>query len=152
MLFGYLGKLRKQVKPKDIDRWLNNLKGWAQVDSLCQSNFTAKDLLDNWNNWKRFLIKLSKDKNINKRRASLVFLTKPVRDSNDRRLAKLALKNINKLKAEKEILITKAISWLLRDMIKNHRKKVESYLKENSKTLPKIAVRETKKKLLTGRK
>ena len=82
----------------------------------------------------------------------MVFLTKPVRDSSDKRFARLSLEVINRVKKEKEILITKAISWLLRDLIKNHRQSVGKYLRNNLESLPKIAVRETRNKLVTGRK
>ncbi len=75
MFLGYLSKLRKQIDIKSLDNWLGCLSGWAEVDSTCQSNFTEKELLENWNEWREFLIDLSKDKNINKRRASLVLLT-----------------------------------------------------------------------------
>jgi 3-methyladenine DNA glycosylase AlkD len=64
----------------------------------------------------------------------------------------MAIENIDRLKAEKEILITKAISWLLRSMVKHHRKLVEDYISEYNDTLPRIAVRETQVKLSTGRK
>jgi hypothetical protein len=37
-------------------------------------------------------------------------------------------------------------------MIKRYRKKVEAYIRDNSETLPKIAVRETIIKLKTGLK
>jgi len=152
MLLGYLPKLRKQVPPQLIDEWLNHLRGWCQVDSLCQSNFSANDLLLNWPQWKNLLIKLSKDDNINKRRASLVLLVKPVRNSQDSRFIKIAFQNIDRLKTENNILITKAISWLLREMIKKHRDLVKEYLEKNLNQLPKVAIRETKNKLLTGRK
>jgi 3-methyladenine DNA glycosylase AlkD len=56
------------------------------------------------------------------------------------------------LKGEKEIIITRAISWVLRSMVKHHRKALENYLKKNEKTLPAVAVRETKIKLDTGTK
>jgi 3-methyladenine DNA glycosylase AlkD len=75
-----------------------------------------------------------------------------VRDSEDTSLANLAFVNIDKLKKEREILVTKAVSWLLRALVKHHRRKVETYLKENQNALPKIALRETRTKLLTGRK
>ena len=94
----------------------------------------------------------SMDKNIHKRRASLVLLTFPVRKSQDKRLSDLAFTNIEKLKNENDILITKAISWLLRSLIANHRKEVEIYIDKNINSLPKIAIRETKRKLTTGRK
>ncbi|MDP2951009.1 MAG: DNA alkylation repair protein, partial [bacterium] len=64
----------------------------------------------------------------------------------------LAFENIEKLKPEKDILITKAISWLLRNLIKYHKKEVADYLKKNKNSLPKIAVRETEKKIKTGKK
>jgi 3-methyladenine DNA glycosylase AlkD len=145
-------KLRKNVEPKHFDAWLNRAQGWAEVDSICQSKFTAEELLSNWKEWKNLLTRLASDDNIHKKRASLVLLTKPVRDSEDTRLANLAFMNVDKLKKEREILVTKAVSWLLRDLIKHDRQRVETYVKENEDTLPKIAVRETKTKLLTGRK
>lgn len=152
MLLGYLPKLRKQLDPKLLDNWINYLEGWAEIDSTCQSIFTADELLSNWNRWKEFLRNLANSQNINKKRASLVLLTGPVRNSEDKRLTNLAFKNIEKLKIEKHILITKAISWLLRDLIKYHRDRVEIYLNENLESLPKIAVRETSNKIRTGKK
>lgn len=145
-------KLRKTVEPHLLDTWLNSAEGWAEVDSICQSDFSAEELLASWDKWKALLIRLASDNNVHKRRASLVLLTKPVRESEDSRLADLAFMNIEKLKHDKSILITKAISWLLRALTKNHRQRVEAYLDENKEDLPKIALRETKKKLLTGTK
>jgi 3-methyladenine DNA glycosylase AlkD len=77
-------------------------------------------------------------------------LTKPLRQSDDPRLADMALMNVEKLKSEKSILITKAVSWVLRSMIKHHRTEVERYVEMNVDTLPKIAVRETRNKLVGG--
>jgi len=152
LLLGFLPKLRKQLKPKILDKWLNNACGWGEIDSICQSNFSAQELLDDWKNWKKLLLKFSKDKNISKRRASLVLLTKAVRTSENSKLADLAFDNIDKLKFEKDILITKAISWLLRSLTSLNPDRVKSYLKKNINTLPKIAIRETKRKLLNGKK
>ncbi len=151
-LLGTMISLRKQITPKHLNKWLENAEGWAEVDSICQSNFTSKELLGNWEEWEIVLNKFVKSKNIHKRRASLVLLIKSLRESEDKRLTNVAFKNIEKLKKEDHKLITKAISWILREMIKKHRAKVEKYLNENEKSLPSIAVRETKKKLKTGRK
>lgn len=148
----YLPKLRVQISPTYIDKWLTGAEGWGEVDSLCQSSFTAKEILDNWGDWEKLLNKLVKDPDVHKRRASLVLLCKAVSESGDLKVANIAFKNIEKLKGEKDILITKAISWLLRDLTKNHKDQVSDYLDKNSATLPKIAIRETKCKLLTGRK
>jgi len=147
-----LPRLRKTLAPRALGGWLARAEGWAEVDCICQSNFTSDELLANWGAWKRALAAWSRSANVTQRRASLVLLTKPVRDSADARLAKLAFGNIGRLKHEKDILITKAVSWLLRALIKHHRAEVEAYLDANADTLPKIAVRETRVKLATGKK
>lgn len=144
--------LRKDIDPKLLDYLLEKTEGWEEVDSICQSSFDDSEMLPKWNDWEKVLTDFSKDKNIHKRRASLVLLTRPVRHSGDPHLSKLAFNNIDILKSEKDILITKAVSWLLRDLIKNHRGEVERYLDKNEKSLPKIAIRETRNKLKSGRK
>lgn len=151
-LLSYSPKARDGVSLAMLNSWLDELNGWAEIDSLCQNIWQADELLSEWESWKKFLSKLSKDKNINKRRASLVLLVGPTWKCDDQRLHNLAYKNIERLKEEKDILITKAISWLLRSMADTRKKDVESYINKEDKTLPKIAIRETKKKLLTGKK
>jgi 3-methyladenine DNA glycosylase AlkD len=145
-------QILKNFNPKNLDLWLNYTCGWAENDVLCQSNFSSDILLSNWSDWKKILNQFVKDKNINKRRASLVLLTKSLRQSDDPRLSKLAFQNIEKLKSEKEILITKAVSWLLRSLVKFHQSEVLIYLDKNKDSLPKIAYREAFVKATTGRK
>lgn len=151
-LLEYLPELRKDLDSFLIDKWLTGAKGWGEVDSLCQSAFGAKEVLGNWVEWEKLLKKLVKDSDIQKRRASLVLLTKSVRESDDVRLVDLAFVNLDELKEEKDILITKAVSWLLRSLTFHHKKRVEEYLKENKDSLPKITLREVTRKLLTGKK
>jgi len=151
-LLEFLPKLRKQLNPLLLNKWLEGAEGWAEVDSICQSNFSAVEMLANWQVWEKIITKFSRDKNIHKRRASLVLLANPVRQSSDARLVKIALTSIDQLKGENDILITKAVSWLLRACIKNHRGMVRKYLESNLDNLPSIAVRETNCKLLTGKK
>ena len=152
ILLDYATKDQCQFNPKLFDRWLDELEGWAEVDNLCTGRYTSTEILNQWESWEPLLQKFAISKNIHKRRASIVCLCSPLRDSNDKRLVECALKNIELLKSEKDILITKAISWVLRTMIKHHKKTVAIYLKENADTLPIIAVRETHIKLKTGRK
>jgi len=115
-------------------------------------------VLGNWSDvggklgWESFIKKLSRDANINKRRAALVFLVGPVTYSSDKKLSKLAFSMIEALKHEKPILITKAISWLLRSLVKHHKEEVLAYVTRNAWSLPKIAVRETLVKIRTGKK
>lgn len=148
----YLPEFRKQIDLNLLDKWLECLIGWAEVDSTCQSNFVRGEILDRWDQWEPFMEKLSQDSSISKRRASLVLLTGAVYKNDDGRLSGLAFGIIDQLKSENDILITKAISWLLRDLTYLHKRQVEEYLNKNENTLPKIALRETRKKLLTGRK
>lgn len=145
-------KLRKQFNPQQIDAWLDHLEGWCQVDCLCQSTFTAEELLGNWPTWKKLIEDLSQSNNINKRRASLVLLTKPVGQSSHTKLSTLAFAMIEQLKGEKSILITKAISWLLRSLVHHHKDTITEYITKQKDTLPAIAVRETIKKITTGKK
>jgi len=145
-------RLRKQIDPQLLAEWLEGVEGWAEVDSLCQSHFSGDEVLARWDDWQRLLAHLAADANIHKRRASLVLLTRPVRSSADERLAGQAFANIDRLKGERHILITKAVSWLLRDLVKHHRERVASYIEENEAALPRVAVRETRRKMLTGRK
>lgn len=141
---------QRKFDPSLFNQWLDHLIGWAEVDSVCTGHYTVTEIPQQWKAWKPLLTKLSKSKNINKRRASLVLLCSPLRKVHDDQLANHALATVEKLKHENEILITKAISWLLRSMVKNYRQKLATYLKENADTLPKIAVRETRVKLETG--
>lgn len=151
-LLGAAPKLKEKVSPLKLNIWLNYTHGWAENDVLCQNNFTDKDMLGNWSVWKKLLYNLSKDTNVHKRRASLVLLNKPVRLSPDGRLSNAAFKNVDTLKNEEDILITKAISWILRSLIKYHKTEVANYLAKNRDLLPRIAVREVENKLATGKK
>ena len=151
-ILGFMSKQRGEMDLVNLDKWLNSLEGWAEIDGLCQNNFEADEVLSRWKEWQQLLKQFNRDGNIVKRRASLVLLVKPVRQIGDKRLAKLAFKNIDKVRYESEVLITKVISWLLRSMIVHHRGAVEAYIRQNEDILPSIAVRETKRKLETGKK
>ncbi len=145
-------KYRQQLRLSKLDNWLEKLNGWAEVDSTSQGVFTADEILDRWTEWSSFLLRLATDTNINKRRASIVLLTSPLTQSEDKRLRELAFINVEKLKTERDILISKAVSWVLRSLVRHHRPYLIDYLKEASDSLPKIAIRETKNKLETGKK
>ncbi len=142
----------RNFDPKNLDLWLNYTHGWAENDVICQSNYTADILLSNWSEWQKILKEFNQNSNINKRRASLVLLTKSLRQSDDPRLSKLAFANVEHLKGETDILITKAVSWILRSLVSFHKDEVLKYLEANKDSLPKIAYRETLSKALTGRK
>jgi 3-methyladenine DNA glycosylase AlkD len=152
MLVAANRKARPLVSTRDIDRWLGRLNGWAEVDTWCQNVFKAEDMLADWLAWRGLIDQLSRDANINKRRAALVLLNGPVHYSPDPRFRDLAFTVLERLKPERPILITKAVSWLLRSMITQHRDAVVAYLAANETSLPAIALRETRTKLKTGTK
>jgi 3-methyladenine DNA glycosylase AlkD len=152
ILLSYHRAGRRAVGTKQLELWLDGLVGWAEIDSLCAGAFTADEIVADWRAWKRFIRALARSKNINKRRAAIVFLTRPVRNSDDERLAALAFEMIEELKAERDKMITKAVSWLLRSLVPHHQRAVSTYIRENRPSLPAIAVRETARKITTGRK
>ncbi len=151
-IIGYYPKLISQIPLEKFESWLTFCHGWVEVDTLCSSPITGEIMTADIPAWSKLLKKLSVSKNINQRRASLVFLCLPLRQSTDPRLSKLSLELVEKLKTETDILITKAVSWILRSMVKNFSRDVGEYLDAQGLTLPKIALRETRKKLETGRK
>lgn len=148
----YATKDQIAFDPKIFDAWLDELEGWAEVDAVCTGKYTINAIPKDWSKWEKILTRFSKSKNIHKRRASLVLLCSPIRYSTDSSITSLAFANIDLLKHEKEVLITKAISWLLRSMIKNFKKEVSEYVSKNKASLPAIAVRETLVVLKTGKK
>lgn len=151
-LFRKFPRYRRRLPLAQLEAWLGCLDGWAEVDGTCQTVFTDKDLLADWAGWSALLAALAGDANTNKRRAALVLLTAPITQSADARILALSLQLIDRLKSEKDKRITKAISWLLRKGIKQHREAITAYLDANAASLPAIALRETRKKLATGKK
>ena len=151
-LFRKFPRYRRQLPLTQLDAWLGCLNGWAEVDSTCQTVFSAKDLLADWDGWSALLNSLARDANVNKHRAALVFLTAPITQSADARILNQSLQLIDRLKGEKDGRVTKAISWLLRKGIKQHREAITAYLETKAPALPAIALRETRRKLATGKK
>jgi len=152
LLLGYNKRGRAAVSTKSLEAWLDHLVGWAEIDALCSNIFKPDEALAKWKDWERLVKRLARDENINKRRAALVFLTGFVRHSDDKRFSALAFETIERLKSEREIIITKAVSWLLRNLTIRHKTSVAAYIAKNETSLPAIAVRETTRKIKTGRK
>lgn len=152
IILEYLPEMRKLVTFKQLNGWLDHLVGWAEIDALCSGTFKAEDFMTDWDGWKKFVQKLARDKNINKRRAALVFLVYPIHYIQNPDVAQFSFEIIEQLKHEKPIIITKAISWVLRSGVGHHTEAIKKYIQLNQDTLPKIAIRETVRKIETGRK
>jgi 3-methyladenine DNA glycosylase AlkD len=151
-LLDYSQPLQRKFKPALFEDWLQQLVGWVEIDTLCTGKYSRTEIPAQWQTWDSLLKKFSKSPNISLRRASLVLLCAPMRYTQDAAMAHRALDNIHRLSGEREVLITKAISWLLRSMIALYRKDVKEFVDTYADTLPSIAVRETRTKLATGTK
>jgi 3-methyladenine DNA glycosylase AlkD len=143
---------QRNFDPKWFERWLNHLVGWVEVDTLCTGRYPETEVPRQWAKFKPILNRLSRSENINKRRASLVLLCSPLRHNPDPRLLKQALQTVSRLASEQEVLITKAVSWVLRSASAHHPTEVRNYITLNKAKLPSIAVRETLTKITTGKK
>lgn len=143
---------RSSISLKKLREWIGGQQGWAEIDITCQSCFTAGEILPIWDEWREWIRSLSKSTSVSHRRASLVLQVLSLRESSEEEIGNLAVETVETLKAEKDILITKAISWVLRSMVKGHREFLKRYLAKQGQTLPKIALREVTRKLETGKK
>lgn len=134
-----------------LNGWFDQLVGWKEIDSTCQSVFTVADLDANWDGWQKFLRRLNLDENVNKRRASLVLLVQPVR-TDDKRFSALAFELLKPVHNERDKRISKAVSWLLREAVKQHADDVRQFIETHQETLPSSVTREVRTKLDTGKK
>ncbi|MEO0447229.1 MAG: DNA alkylation repair protein [Verrucomicrobiota bacterium] len=139
-------RLRQQLPLPTLDRWINCLEGWREIDTTCQSTFSDSEYLARWEHWEPLLKDFAYRSTISHRRASLVLLIKALRHTKDDRLLTLTLININQLREEKDKLITKAISWALRSAINQFGDEVSSYVHDHRDQLPSVAVREFERK------
>lgn len=152
LLLSVLHPLRRRLELARLSGWLAQQVGWAEVDTTCQSNWTDKDMLARWEEWGLFLDELSRSENISLRRASLVLLVTPLRRNADPRLTQRGLTNVQRLQGERNRMITKAVSWVLRSMVAEQPETVRRYLDENAGELQPTVAREVRTKLETGRK
>ncbi len=152
LILDYFKGQRRKIDPFLLEKWLERAEGWEEVDAFCQGKFKAEEILENWEVWEKLLFSLAKSKNVHKRRASLVLMVAPVGKVRDERLLKTAFDLLKIQLDERDPLITKAISWLLRAMARNYRQEVEAFLEEFHKSLPRFVIREVERKLETGKK
>ena len=143
---------RKAVTPAQVSGWLGGLQGWAETDHLSQSLFPAEQLLADWPRWDRELAAMAQADQAERRRASLVLLTGSVRSHADGRLLSRSLTNLGVLKSDRDPLVSKAVSWLLRALIARHRSALEAWMAGNKGDLRPAVRREVETKLSTGLK
>ena len=154
MLFTYLLEHYKHLVP-DLTRahfegWRRGLDNWEMADGL--GWVLALWLLGDPDTRLNYLWELIADKDVWSRRLALVTTTPINRGHTGFTIPDLTLELVDRVKEERHPMITKAVSWALREMTKSHPDQVAAYLEENRGVLAARVVREVRNKLRTGLK
>lgn len=145
-------KARENIGFFELELFLKDTTGWAECDSICQSLFEGNEAIKRFDEFEKIIFSFCSSSNIQLKRASLVLQVKPIREIKDEHLKKLSFSTIDLLKKEEHILLTKAVSWLLRSLTKHYKSDVAVYIEKNRYNIPLIAYRETKRKIISGKK
>ncbi len=133
-----------------FDRWRRDLDSWVETDSL--GWMLALWLMGDPDTRMDYVWELIADEDVWSRRLALVPLARINRGKMRDTFPDLTLQLVDRVKEERHPMITKVVSWVLREMTKTHRDRVAAYLEENRDTLAKHVIREVSNKLLTGLK
>ncbi len=154
MLFTYLLEHYKPLVPAltraHFAGWRQSLDNWEMTDGL--GWVMALWLLGDPDTRLDYLGELIADEDVWSRRLALVVTTPINRGHTDFTIPDLTLELVDRVKEERHPMITKAISWALREMTKSHPDRVAAYLEENREVLAAHVVREVNNKLRTGLK
>ncbi|HXK61722.1 MAG TPA: DNA alkylation repair protein [Acidobacteriota bacterium] len=133
-----------------FDRWRKDLDNWGLTDALATIVFGPWIAADYSVRGAR-LWSLIEDSSVWSRRLALV-ATVPLNRVPSTAIPETTLALIDRVASEREPMITKAVSWALRELIRVDRASVESYLEENRTRLARLVLREVGNKLRTGLK
>ena len=154
MMFTYLLEHYKHLIPDltrtDFERWRQSLDNWEMTDGL--GWVLAFWLLGDPDARLGYLGELIADEDVWSRRLALVATTPINRGHTGFTIPDLTLELVDRVKEERHPMITKAVSWALREMTKSHPDRVAAYLEENRQVLARHVVREVNNKLRTGLK
>jgi 3-methyladenine DNA glycosylase AlkD len=149
----YLVEKRKSVLGyfnwRLIKKWSAVVDNWANNDVLACLVIGPWVVL-NFEERIKYLEQFIDSKNLWHRRLALVSMIMPIRAQKG---VNVSLRFVSKVAKERDPMITKAVSWLLREMVrKGFSKEVTAYLKANKNVLAPLVVREVINKLTTGLK
>jgi len=134
-----------------FERWRQGLDNWEVSDGLGQW-VLGRWLLADPDERLDHLWNLIADEDVWSRRLALVATTWLNRGRKDVSFPDLTLGLVDRVKRERHPMITKAVSWALRELSKKHPDRVGAYLEANRDTLAAHVVREVDNKLRTGLK
>ena len=134
-----------------FERWRQGLDNWEVTDGLGVRTLGPWLLADPEARLDH-LWDLIADENMWSRRLALVATTWLNRGYQGFSAPDLTLGLIDRVKDERDPMITKAVSWALREVIRAHPDRVDAYVQENQDALAVHVVREVNNKLRTGLK
>ncbi len=139
----------RDLAPDWFDRWRIEIDNWAVGDIL------ATRILGPWaaadpGSRLAYLESLIGDRHLYSRRLGLVASVPLNRKGPSH--GRWTLRQVDRLIDERDPMITKAVSWALRQMIEHQADAVTEYVESRSGRLAALARREVRNKLTTGRK
>ena len=132
-----------------FDRWRRDIDNWGVCD------FVATRILGPWaktdpQNRLAYLEDLVGDPHLYSRRLGLVASVHLNHDGSS--FGAWTLAQVDRLVDERDPMITKAVSWSLRQMTRHQAAEVEAYLETRDDRIAALPKREVRNKLRTGRK
>lgn len=132
-----------------FDRWRGDIDNWGVCD------FLATRILGPWveadpEERLAYLEELVGDSHLFSRRLGLVSSVHLNRDGTE--YGEWTLGQVDRVIDERDPMITKAVSWALRQMVKHQPSAVEAYVESRADRMAALPRREVRNKLKTGRK
>lgn len=149
-LFEHYKNWMPTLNKSHFEHWRRGLDNWVITDSL--GWLLGLWVLADPDNRLGYLEELIANKDVWSRRLSLVATVHINRGETGFTAPDLTLQLIDQVKEERHPMMTKAVSWTLRELTRHHRHQVAVYLEENQEVLAKHVVREVNNKLQTGLK
>jgi 3-methyladenine DNA glycosylase AlkD len=134
-----------------INEWIISLDNWEETDGFALY-LVGRWMLDSFNDRQSYLWELIEDENEWLRRVAVVATIEFNDWKKDNANPELTFKLIDVVKEDKHPMITKAVSWAIRTLIKEHKSEVATYMEKNNSVLAKHIVREVNNKLTSGLK
>jgi len=134
-----------------FDRWRRQVDNWGLTDPLGTKILAPWLLADPGRRLDR-LWELIADEDVWSRRLALVATAPINRGHTGFTVPDLTLQLVDRVAQERHPMITKAVSWVLRELTKTHPDRVAAYVDENRDVLAAHVVREVDNKLRTGLK
>ncbi len=139
------------ISKQSINDWIKSLDNWEETDGFALY-LVGRWMLSDMDKLQGYLWELIEDENVWLRRVAVVATIEFNDWKNDKANPELTFKLIDVVKEDKHPMITKAVSWAIRTLIKEHKDEVATYMEKNSSVLAKHVVREVNNKLTSGLK